>query len=213
MNHLMSEIENSEMEHVLERNIQSFLCRRIAALQPGLSVIASEYPTPSGRIDILARDSEGRMVVIELKRGVVCRDAVGQLQSYMGAVTCMDDFAGSFVRGILVGASLDTGAESAIRVVHDIDFVSYEITFRFAHIVSSPSTYEAWNGPSLRSLGRPCASGNSPIHPLPDEKFCVTCRRSVRAPSPSTSIAGFARFWRDNRCPQCGTRLRSGKRQ
>ncbi|MDQ6699813.1 MAG: endonuclease NucS [Acidobacteriota bacterium] len=52
-----------------------------------------------GRIDITARDSNGRIVVIELKAGEAGRDAIGRILSYMGD---LGDEYKTPIRGILV---------------------------------------------------------------------------------------------------------------
>jgi len=52
-----------------------------------LELIQTEYPIKFvkdfGRIDLLAKDSQGDLAVIEVKRGVAGRSVLGQVQSYM----------------------------------------------------------------------------------------------------------------------------------
>ena len=127
---------------LLERHIQSFLESNLNSLGEHLSLVAKEHPVPFGRIDLLARDASNNLVAIELKLGSAGRDAIGQLQSYMGALK--EEEPDVFVRGILVAASLDPGAEAAFRVARDIMFISYEVTFSFRQMSISESTYEAW---------------------------------------------------------------------
>lgn len=43
-------------------------------------------------------------------------------------------------------------------------------------------------------------------------RWCPRCRTDVRDPG-TKSISGYAAFWRDNRCPRCGSELRSAKHQ
>lgn len=76
----------SEDRAPLERDIQSFLAVNLSAsLGERLTLIGTEHPVSFGRIDILAKDSRDSLVAIELKLGAASRDAIGQLQSYMGA--------------------------------------------------------------------------------------------------------------------------------
>jgi len=46
-------------------------------------VVGVEVPMDVGRVDILARDKEGRYVVIEVKRDVATHEAVFQLARYV----------------------------------------------------------------------------------------------------------------------------------
>jgi RecB family endonuclease NucS len=70
----------------LERDLQLALRSNIGQLEKGLSIGdgVKEQTVPSGRIDILAKDSKARSVVIELKAGTADRDAIGQILSYIG---------------------------------------------------------------------------------------------------------------------------------
>lgn len=127
----------------MERDIQEFLCANLTEIfNQSLDLIASEYPVPFGRGDILAKDAEGNYVVIEVKLGTLSRDAIGQLQSYMGAIE--SEFPNSFVRGILIASGLDAGADAALRFTRNIVVYSYEINFSFTKHCQSPSTYEEW---------------------------------------------------------------------
>lgn len=121
---------------ILERDLQAYLAKNLDALGEHLKFVATEHILPIGRVDILARDRGNSLVAIELKIGPVTRDAVGQLQSYMGALG--KEGAPWSVRGILVGAALDEGARSALSVARDITFVQYSIAFQFAQTHSSP---------------------------------------------------------------------------
>ena len=71
-----------------EKEVQTYLSENLHLLSGSrLELIQTEYPMKfgkdSGRIDLLAKDSQGDLVVIEVKRGVAGRSAVGQVQSYM----------------------------------------------------------------------------------------------------------------------------------
>lgn len=73
----------------LERDLHSYLAARVHELEPGLDVMPDgvEHQTEAGRIDILARDSSGTLVVIELKAGKARDAALGQLLGYMGCLS------------------------------------------------------------------------------------------------------------------------------
>ena len=56
-----------------------------------------------GGVDLFARDREGRLVVIELKRGRATHEAVFQLDRYVKHTT---EQTGKQVRGVLVAPSI-----------------------------------------------------------------------------------------------------------
>ena len=51
-------------------------------LMTGLHLIARQSETPGGPLDLLGIDQDGRLVVFELKRGKLTRDAVAQAIDY-----------------------------------------------------------------------------------------------------------------------------------
>ena len=93
--------DSDELKFGLERDLQRALRANIEQLEPGLKVIDGgvERSIEAGRIDITAEDSDGCLVVIELKAGRAELTAIGQLLSYMGSV---DNESNRPIRGILV---------------------------------------------------------------------------------------------------------------
>jgi hypothetical protein len=123
--------EARELTFSLEQDLQAALRKSIDQLEPGLMIIdgGGEYTVPSGRIDILAEDTSGAHVVVELKAVRATRDAVAQTLAYMGDIsqqTTRD------VRGVLVAPEFDAKAISAARVVPTLSLVVYSFTFTFA---------------------------------------------------------------------------------
>lgn len=125
-----------------EKEIQDYLAANLSLLGgTQLKLIQTEYPVAfgndQGRIDILAEDVYGTIFVIEIKRGVAGRGAVGQLQSYMGSV--LAEFPGRPVKGILVASDLD-GAAAAAMLVTSITFVRFTTHFQFRSVtIERPS--------------------------------------------------------------------------
>ncbi|MFB6229022.1 MAG: endonuclease NucS [Halobacteriales archaeon] len=75
-----------------------------SAVEAGFEPLATERDTPAGAVDIYGEDTEGRAVVVELKRRRAGLDAVGQLERYVDALR-RDLHADREVRGILVAPS------------------------------------------------------------------------------------------------------------
>jgi RecB family endonuclease NucS len=86
-----------------EAQMQASLARAPEVIEVGLRVLDRELPTEVGGIDLFARDRDGRLVVVELKRGKANHAAVHQLQRYVQAVTRI---TGEPVRGILAAPTI-----------------------------------------------------------------------------------------------------------
>ena len=121
----------------MERDLNAALRQSIGQLESGLAVTdgGKERSVASGRIDILAEDSEGKPVVIELKAVTAPRDSVAQVLSYMGDIAAE---ANKPVRGFLVAPDFDPRAISAARMVPNLRLVRYRFNFSFTD-VSAPS--------------------------------------------------------------------------
>jgi RecB family endonuclease NucS len=115
----------------LERDLQEALLKNIEQLEKGLTVAedGKEHIVPSGRIDILATDSQQRAVVIELKAGTADRDALGQILSYMGDLHTA--VAKTPVRGVLVAADFTARAIAAAKAVPSVELRKYAFKFSF----------------------------------------------------------------------------------
>lgn len=70
--------ESTETEQMLEE----LLVRSPALLAERLTLVGRQVPTEGGPLDLLGVDEDGRLVVFELKRGVLTRDAVAQVLDY-----------------------------------------------------------------------------------------------------------------------------------
>ena len=129
----MDELElqaEKAIDRLLEREIRDYVAKNLHLIAPGLKLVGVEHAVPFGRIDVLAMDGNFNYTVIELKRGVATRDAIGQLQSYMGAI--QQEVPGSDVAGVLIAKGLDPGAKAALSICKGIDFVQYAVEFTFA---------------------------------------------------------------------------------
>ena len=125
----ITEATITEATFGLERDLQSALRKSIDQLEPGLTIADGnkEKTVPSGRIDIMARDQSGAIVVVELKARRADRDAIGQLLSYMGDVMESENT----VRGIIVAEEFTPQAKAAARAARSIRLVEYGFKFSF----------------------------------------------------------------------------------
>ena len=122
----------------LERDLQVALRGAIEQLDPGLEIIDNgvERSVSSGRIDITARDANGAIVVIELKTGTARRDAIAQVQSYMGDVK--EEEPDTEVRGLLIAGDFDKKARAAARMAPTLSLRAYRMNFEFTDADEAP---------------------------------------------------------------------------
>jgi hypothetical protein len=90
-------------------------------VEGGFRPLSTERETPAGAVDIYGEDSEGRTVVVELKRRRVGPDAVGQLNRYVEALE-RDLHADAEIRGMLVAPSVTERAK-ALLAARGLEFV------------------------------------------------------------------------------------------
>ena len=70
----------------LEDILEATLVRRPEMLEGGLHLVGRQTPTESGPLDLLGVDEGGRLVVLELKREKLTREAVTQCIDYASAL-------------------------------------------------------------------------------------------------------------------------------
>ena len=76
---------NVETEQLLENT----LVQNPDLLIKGLKLVGRQTPTEGGPLDLLGVDEDGRLVIFELKRGTLTRDAVAQIIDYTSDLDSM----------------------------------------------------------------------------------------------------------------------------
>lgn len=124
--------ESIEASVSLERDLHSYLATRVSEIESGLTLVENgvECQTEAGRIDLLARDANNHLVVVELKAGKAKDNALGQLLGYMGYLSASE----SNVRGILVASSFDSRVIFAARGLPIVKLVRYQLSFNLEEI-------------------------------------------------------------------------------
>ena len=98
--------------YLTEAEMQQILSAHPELIEPGLRKIQRERQVAPGFIDIFARDNEGRLVVVEIKRRRADSEAVHQLHSYMKSFQSHES---TQLRGILVAPSLTKGTYALLE--------------------------------------------------------------------------------------------------
>ena len=73
-----------------EALLEDILTRNPDMLEEGLQLVGRQTGTAGGPLDLLGVDRDGRLVVFELKRGTLNRDAVAQVIDYASYLDAMD---------------------------------------------------------------------------------------------------------------------------
>ena len=115
-----------------EQDLQDYLAANLHELEAGLALHgkSAHVDTDVGEIDILARDSVGNLVVVELKAGRASDSALGQILGYMRAVEV--HFAkGRSVRGLIVASDFSPRLKLAARGLRNVGLKKYNVSFSF----------------------------------------------------------------------------------
>ena len=133
--------KHAELEHSIEttlslgRDLQSYLTQTVSDIEPELILVPNgiEYPTEAGQIDLLARDHQDQLVVIEMLAGKATDAVLGQLLVHIGCIS--EQNPGQAVRGILVASDFDKRVIYATKALAQIKLVKYSIAFKLEEIV------------------------------------------------------------------------------
>jgi len=82
----LEEVGDAQAEDLLE----GLLVQEPDMLMPNLKLVGRQLGTSGGPLDLLGVDEEGRLVVFELKRGTLRREAVAQVIDYAAQLHGMD---------------------------------------------------------------------------------------------------------------------------
>lgn len=119
----------------VEREMQVAVRGQLDRLEPGLAAIdeGREIAVSTGRIDILAKDVEGRHVVIELKAGRCPAGALEQALGYAQALSEERDGVTS-VRVVLIAAEFSDRMRAAARAVPYVSLRTYQFSLQFQEV-------------------------------------------------------------------------------
>ena len=73
-----------------EQDLEELFVASPDLLMDGLTLIGRQVSTDGGPLDLLGIDADGRLVVFELKRGTLTRDAVAQVLDYASDLAALD---------------------------------------------------------------------------------------------------------------------------
>lgn len=125
---------------VLEKHLEDFLVQNWKSTELGKKydiyeedgeLIGQQFPSDTGPLDILAISKDKKeLLVVELKKGRVSDNVVGQIQRYMGFVKEELAEPGQKVKGVIIGLEDDIRIKRALSVTQNIEFYKYKISFK-----------------------------------------------------------------------------------
>ena len=121
-------------EFLLEQDLQRYLAENLDCIEPGLrlydqdGVRGIEFDAGGRRIDILAEDRQGALVVIELKVSKGYDRVVGQLLRYMNWVRKELADPGQRVRGLIVCRAISEDLRLACASIPDVELLEYALS-------------------------------------------------------------------------------------
>lgn len=129
---------------LLELHLQDYIHRHWKSIFPSFKLYQGidgrEFRTSEpnvGTMDFLCIDEDGNFVVIETKRDLTDRKAVGQILGYMGWVDAKLCNSDQSVSGILIAGEPREQLGMAIRAVPNLRLYKYELSFSIAPVGSS----------------------------------------------------------------------------
>jgi len=116
-----------------ENHLRDFLVEHLGIIEPELELYTDdegrdgvEYQTDVGRIDILAVDAHGGLVVIELKVSKGPDSVVGQLMRYKGWLK-RHRANGASIRGIIIARRISDRIRYAVADTPDVCLKEYDL--------------------------------------------------------------------------------------
>lgn len=120
-------------EFAYERDLQNFLAKNLALIEPGLRLYEDEgingleFPVGGRFIDILAVDASNNYVVIELKVSKGYDRVIGQLLRYMAWIKLHHAEPIQEVRGIIIAREISEDLLLACSSIKDIELLEYQM--------------------------------------------------------------------------------------
>jgi len=129
-----------------EAHLRDFLVEHLEIIEPGLQLYTDddgrdgvEYQTDEGNVDILAVDTQGTLVAVELKVSRGPDSVVGQLLRYRGWLK-RHRAAGGRVRGIIIARHVSDRIRYAVADLPDVSLREYDLKVELRDVPSLDET-------------------------------------------------------------------------
>ncbi|MBT5427368.1 MAG: DUF91 domain-containing protein [Bacteroidetes bacterium] len=123
-----------------EKTIQDILYKYHELIEEGLTPLGKEVSVKGKRIDLLFHDRHGIKLIVELKKGTVVREHLGQILDYEGYYVTPDD---PDVRTMLIGNKVPVNFRNSMNN-HGIEWREFPISF-LVNFLKGKDQYELLN--------------------------------------------------------------------
>jgi hypothetical protein len=133
-------------EFAYEADLRNYLAKNLSIIEPGLKlyhdedITGVEFDVGGRRIDILAVDTKGALVVIELKVSRGYDRVVGQLMRYMAWIRKNQAEPGQQVRGLIVAREISEDLLLACSLLAGVQLFEYELSLKVKPVNTAGST-------------------------------------------------------------------------
>jgi hypothetical protein len=133
-------------EFAYETDLRNYLAKNLSIIEPGLKLFQDEgitgleFDVGGRRIDILAVDAKGALVVIELKVSRGYDRVVGLLMRYMAWIRKNQAEPGQQVRGVIVAREIGEDLLLACSLLPGIQLFEYELSLKLKPVNTASST-------------------------------------------------------------------------
>jgi hypothetical protein len=127
-------------EFAYEADLKNYLAKNLSVIERGLllyeddGISGIEFPAGGRFIDLLAIDSVGNYVVIELKVSRGYDRVLGQLMRYMAWIAKNQADSGQDVRGIIVAREISDDLVMACSLVSNVTLFEYQLSLGVTQI-------------------------------------------------------------------------------
>jgi len=132
---------DEENEFAYENDLRNYLVRNLSVIEKGLKIYEAQdkttgeeffVPGTSRRIDILAKDKESNLVVIELKVSRGYEKVVGQTLYYQSMIKT--HFNQQKVRAIIIAREITPELKAATQFLPDFELFEYQLSLTLNRI-------------------------------------------------------------------------------
>jgi hypothetical protein len=134
----ITEEDAFEFTFSFEKDLQEHISHDLSKIEPGLTLYTEEglsgreISTEAGKIDILAKDNDNNLVIIELKSSRAPHSSLAQVLGYMASIK--NEFNVKNIRGIIIAEDFDKKLKMAVSLIPIVTLMKYKVKFDFEKI-------------------------------------------------------------------------------